>query len=306
MKIIYDPDKPLDFDTVSTIGIFDGVHLGHRKIIDLIKAEAELKGLRSLVVTFHPHPQTVIRGSRLPLIVPIEERFRLLENSGVDLVVCFRFTREFSALSAREFVVDVLVNKLRIKSIFIGNDFFFGRNREGDIELLRTLGDVHGFSVNIVEPVTIGGEVVSSTAIRNLILDGNVKKVAGFLGYYFSISGVVDEGEKRGRVLGFPTANIRTSWEMLPKIGVYATRAYFDDKRYDSITNIGRRPTFGKNDVVIETHIFDFAGDIYGRTIRVEFIERLRDERRFESMEALSAEIKRDVRKARDILACTV
>lgn len=305
MKVIYDPEKPLDCDTTSTIGIFDGVHLGHRKIIDLINAEAQLKGLKSLVVTFHPHPQTIIRGNRLPLIVPIEERFRLLEDSGVDLVVCFKFTREFSILSARDFTVEVLVGKLRIKSIFIGKDFFFGRNREGNIELLRTFGEKFGFRVNMVEPVLIGGEVVSSTAIRNLLSDGDVRKVASFLGRYFAISGIVDEGEKRGRMLGFPTANIRTSWEMLPKIGVYATRAYFDGKRYDSITNVGRRPTFGKNDVGVETHIFDFAGNIYGKTIRVEFIERLRDEKRFESMEALSAEIKRDVLRARGILAYT-
>ncbi len=301
MKVIFDPKEPIKFATSTTIGIFDGVHIGHKKIISLVRRDAHERGLTSCVVTFYPHPQKVLRGTDIPLIVPLKERFRLLEKEGVEVSVCYNFTKEFAAISAEDFVKDVLVKKLNIKSIFVGSDFLFGRRREGNVALLESMGRIYKFETRIVEPVVLDGEVVSSTIIRNLIEDGMVKKAARFLGDYFSIEGIIKEGEKRGRKLGFPTANLDTPWEIFPRRGVYITWAYLEGKKFRSITNVGLRPTFGENQLLIETHIIDFKGDIYGETMRIEFLDRLRDERRFESVNALIAQISKDVERAKEI-----
>lgn len=301
MKVIFNPEEPLEFPTSVTIGIFDGVHVGHKKIIGLLKNEAREKGLHSCVVTFHPHPQKVLRKTAMPLIVPLRERLKLLEKEGVDITVCFNFTKEFAQISAKDFVRDTLVRKLRVRTIFVGPDFFFGRKREGNIDLLESLGRTHGFETKIVEPVSLDNEPVSSTVIRDLIENGKVEKAGRFLGRNFFIEGRIKEGEKRGRVLGFPTANLDTDWELLPKRGVYVTWAYIDETSFKSITNVGIRPTFDANQLLIETHLLDFSGDIYGKTMRLEFLERLRDERRFESIDALVAEIRKDVEKAKEI-----
>jgi len=301
MKTIYDPKEPLEFESVATIGIFDGVHTGHRKIIDTIKKEAETKGLSSLVVTFYPHPQAVITGKTLPMIIPLGKRFKLLEGAGVDAVVCFTFTEEFSRMTAKQFVVDVLATRLRVKSLFVGPDFTFGRDREGDIELLERLGRCAGFEMHVVEPVSIDGSVVSSTAIRSLLEAGRVREASEYLGCPYVVDGRVVEGEKRGRTLGFPTANLATEWELLPRVGVYATLAHFEGARYPSMTNVGTRPTFGENELLIETHIFDFDRDIYGKSLTVEFVDRIRDEQKFAGVDALVAQIKKDSLKAREI-----
>jgi riboflavin kinase / FMN adenylyltransferase len=301
MKVIFDPEEPLKFPTSATIGIFDGVHIGHKKIISLVRKEAKEKGFTSCVITFYPHPQKVLRGTDTPLIVPLKERFRLLEKEGVEVTVCYSFTKEFAAMAAEDFVGDILVKKLRIRSIFVGSDFFFGRRRQGNIELLEAMGRTYKFETRMVEPALLDGEVVSSTAIRNLIEDGMVKKAARFLGDYFSIEGRIKEGEKRGRRLGFPTANLDTNWEIFPKSGVYITWAHLDEERFKSITNVGFRPTFGENQLLIETHIIDFKEDIYGKSMRIEFVDRLRDERRFESVDALVAQISRDIETAKGI-----
>ncbi|MER3446640.1 MAG: riboflavin biosynthesis protein RibF [Candidatus Dadabacteria bacterium] len=301
MKVIFDPEEPLKFATSATIGIFDGVHIGHKKIISLVRKDAQDKGLTSCVITFYPHPQKVLRGTDIPLIVPLKERFRLLEKEDVEITVCYSFTKEFAAISAEDFIKDILVRKLNIKSIFVGSDFLFGRKRGGNVELLESMGKIYKFETRIVEPVVLDGEVVSSTLIRNLIEDGMVKKAARFLGDYFSIDGRIKEGEKRGRMLGFPTANLDTTWEIFPRRGVYVTWTYLDGRRLRSITNVGLRPTFGENSLIIETHIIDFRGDVYGKMMRIEFVDRLRDERRFESVDALIAQISRDVERAKEI-----
>ncbi len=303
MKLIRDPSSPLETDTVGTIGIFDGVHVGHRKLLDLVKAEACAKGLASLVVTFDPHPQSVLTGVNLPLIVPFRERVRLLGEAGVDLVVCYTFTPRFARLSAERFVRDVLASTLRMKSIYIGPDFLFGSGRGGNVDLLKKLGCEVGFSTHVVGPFYLDGTVISSTSIRSMIEEGDVKGAARFLGAFFSLSGKVVEGEKRGRLLGYPTANVATDWTLLPRRGVYATRAHVCGACWGSITNVGTRPTFGDGKLLVETHLFDFEGDIYGADIRVEFVDRIRDERRFESVEELKAAIGRDVEKARRLLA---
>lgn len=239
----------------------------------------------------------------MPLIVPLRERFRLLEKEGVDIAVCFNFTKAFSKISAKDFVKNYLVEKLNIKTIFVGPDLFFGRNREGNVELLKSMGKSFDFETRTVRPVYFGDELISSTAIREFIEDGNVKKAANFLGDCFSIEGNVKEGERRGRELGFPTANLDTDWELLPKNGVYITWAEMDGKKFKCITNVGTRPTFGKNQLLVETHIIDFKGDMYGKTIRVSFIDRLRDEKRFANVESLVSQISTDVENAKKVFA---
>lgn len=303
MKIIFDPEKPIDFSTSATIGVFDGVHIGHKKIIRLIQKEARQKKLSSCVITFNPHPQNVLRGTDMPLIVPLRERFRLLEKEGVDITVCYTFTKEFAKISAIDFVSDILVRKLKVKSLFIGPDFFFGRGRHGNVELLKAMGTDYGFETNLVPPASLDGEIVSSTVIRQLVEDGMVRKAARLLDKNFSIEGKIKEGEKRGRKLGFPTANLDTDWELLPKRGVYVTWAHLPQKRLRSITNIGFRPTFGENRLLIETHIIDFKDNLYSEPLRIEFIDRLRDEERFESVDALVAQISRDVERAKEIFS---
>ncbi|MBI4228480.1 MAG: bifunctional riboflavin kinase/FAD synthetase [Deltaproteobacteria bacterium] len=303
MKVIFDPKEKIKESTSATIGIFDGVHLGHKSIISLIRKEAVKNNLTSCVVTFFPHPQKVLRGVDMPLIVPLKERFRLLEKEGVDITVCFNFTKAFSKISAKDFIKEYLMEKINIKSIFVGPDLFFGRNREGNVELLESMGTSFGFETKTVRPVYFEDELISSTAIRQFIEDGNVNKAAISLGDCFTVEGVVKEGERRGRDLGFPTANLDTDWELLPKKGVYITWAEINGKKLKSITNVGTRPTFGKNQLLIETHILDFNDDIYGDTIRVSFIDRLRDEKRFDNVESLISQISTDVEKAKRVFA---
>ncbi len=303
MKVIFDPKEKIKESTSATIGIFDGVHLGHKSIIGLMRKNAARNSCSSCIITFFPHPQKVLRGIDMPLIVPLKERFRLLEKEGVDIAVCFNFTKAFSKISAKDFVKDYLVGKINIKTIFIGPDLFFGRNREGNLELLKSMGKSFDFETRTVRPVYFEDELISSTAIREFIEDGNVKKAANFLGDCFSVEGNVKEGERRGRELGFPTANLDTDWELLPKNGVYITWAEMDGKKFKSITNVGTRPTFGKNQLLVETHIIEFKGDIYGKTIRVSFIDRLRDEKRFANVESLISQISTDVENAKKVFA---
>ncbi|HSE83741.1 MAG TPA: bifunctional riboflavin kinase/FAD synthetase, partial [Thermodesulfobacteriota bacterium] len=243
------------------------------------------------------------RGTDMPLIVPLRERFRLLEKEDVDITVCYTFTKEFAKISATDFVSDILVRELNVKSLFIGPDFFFGRGRQGNVELLKAMGRDYGFETSLVSPASLDGEIISSSVIRQLIEDGAVRKAARFLDKNFSIEGKIKEGEKRGRKLGFPTANLDTDWELLPKRGVYVTWAHLPQMKLRSITNIGFRPTFGENRLLIETHIIDFTDNLYGKPLRIEFIDRLRDERRFESVDALIAQIARDVDKAKEIFS---
>jgi len=302
MKVLFDADEPIGSPTSATIGNFDGVHMGHKRILAAVKRSAAGKGVGSCVITFHPHPQKVLRNIDVPLLLPMRERLRLLEAEGIDYAACYTFTKEIAAMTAEEFVNEILVGKLHIRHLIVGPDFSFGKNREGNADVLRKLGEKHGFSIEIAEPLTIEGEVVSSSAIRKLVRAGDMEKAAAFLGYDFYIEGTVGEGEKRGRRIGYPTANLETDWEILPKEGVYATRARIDGVKRDSITNIGYRPTFGDSRLLIETHIFDFSGDIYNKRLAVEFVRRIRDERRFESVDALVGQIGKDVEQVKEAL----
>lgn len=302
MKVIFDPEEPIQDPTSATIGNFDGVHLGHKKIIDAVKKEASDKNLSSCVITFHPHPQKVLQNIDIPLLVPIRERLELLKKEGVDYVACYTFTKELSQISAQDFIKDILVGKLKLKHLIVGPDFAFGKKRQGNAELLREMGSELGFETKVLEPEVLDGQVVSSTAIRNFVREGNLKEASKFLGYDFYVEGSVVEGERRGRQIGFPTLNIDSDWDILPKVGVYATRVYFDDERKESITNVGYRPTFGQNGLLIESHLFDYSGDAYGKRVRVEFVQRVRDEQKFDGPDALVEQIKKDVIKVKEIL----
>lgn len=303
MKVIFDPEEPIENSTSATIGNFDGVHIGHKKILSAIKEEAKEQGLSSCVITFHPHPQKVLQNIDIPLLFPIRERLKLLEEQGIDVVACYTFTKEIAKISAQDFVTDILVGKLNLKHLIVGPDFSFGRKREGNLDLLYKMGKEHGFDTEVVETALVEGEIVSSTTIRTLVTEGNLKKASDFLGYNFYIEGQVKEGERRGRQIGFPTANLETDWDILPKIGVYATLANVEGTKYQSITNIGYRPTFGQNELLIETHIFDFDKEIYKKRIKIEFVDRVRDEQKFNGPDALVEQIKKDVEKVKEILS---
>lgn len=302
MKIIIDPKQPLDFHTSAGIGNFDGIHLGHKEIIEAAKRCSRENSTRSCVITFNPHPQKVLGRKDLSLIFPLEKRFEMLEATGIDAVVCLNFTRELSKVSAENFIKDILLDRLKIKDIVVGPGFSFGHKRKGNVDLLRSMGETHGFNTVVAEVARVDDQVVSSSAIRKLVRDGEISEANRFFGYDYYIEGVVVEGERRGRKLGFPTVNLDTEWEILPRPGVYATYVRLPDGFHESITNIGVRPTFEESRLTVETHLFDFNNDLYGKKVGVSFVERLRDEKRFASVDELVAQIEHDVAAVRGIL----
>lgn len=290
-------------DTLLTIGVFDGVHLGHKRLISELKERARKQNLMSGVVTFRRHPQEVLSPeTQLPYLTDLKQRENLLKNEGVEVVVTLSFTNELAKLGVREFI-NLLREYLRMHGLVIGPDFALGRNREGDVNALYALGKEMGFTVDVVSPVMINSEVISSTAIRKALADGNMKKVHSLTGRLFSLHGRVVSGEGRGRELGFPTANLGVSpGQALPADGVYATRAYFGGKIYQSLTSIGTRPTFDGKERVVEVYILDYKGDIYGQEMRIDVVERLRGEERFKNADELKKKVAEDVKRGRAIL----
>jgi riboflavin kinase/FMN adenylyltransferase len=301
-------------DTALTIGVFDGVHLGHRFLIEKLKEKAASEGLMSGVITFKQHPRLVFSPrSQITSLTTLEERIRLLESLGVAHVVTLSFTPELSRLSAREFVT-LLKRYLRMRGLVIGPDFALGSGREGDARALKALGEELDFSVEVVPPRLFKGKVVSSTAIRGALSQGNVKEVGELLGRYFTLTGQVSHGDARGKSLGFPTANlIPERVQALPADGVYAAHAFFSEpnigvhkadseKAYPAVINIGFRPTFDGSKRIVEAHLLDFAGDIYGHTLKLELVERLRGEEKFSGAQELKAQMARDVEQARSLL----
>jgi riboflavin kinase/FMN adenylyltransferase len=289
---------------VLTIGNFDGVHRGHLCLFEKVKDRAvALKGT-SCVMTFDPHPLSVMKPDHAPpLITPTRIKLELIEKAGIDVIFCIPFTAEFAKITARRFIEEILVGKIGIREIVAGYDYSFGRGREGDVDFLRKEGERLDFLVHQVGPLFEKGIPVSSTAIRSLVKQGLISEANGLLGRPYMISGTVVKGENRGgRLLGFPTANLATDAELIPGPGVYAVRINESGKVYKGVTNIGFNPTFGNTDTSIETHILDFSGDLLGTSLRLMFISRLRDERQFPSIDALSRRITDDVKSAREIL----
>ena len=291
-------------ETLLTIGVFDGVHAGHRYLLEKLQQRATEKNLLSGVVTFNPHPQSVLHPhNQLPWLSSLEDRVRAFQELGVNIVAVLTFTHKVAQLSAQEFI-SLVKKHLRMRGIMVGPDFALGRGGEGNINLLRALGREMKFSVEVIPPYTINSEVVSSTLIRRALVQGDMRKVERLMGRYFYVGGKVITSDKRGRVLGFPTANLDIKpQQALPSNGIYATITQIDGKQFASATNIGIRPTFGDGEKTVETHLLNYKGDLYGKDIRVEFVQKLRDEQRFPSSEELKVQIEKDVREVEAILA---
>ncbi|MBI5118098.1 bifunctional riboflavin kinase/FAD synthetase [Candidatus Poribacteria bacterium] len=287
-----------------TLGIFDGVHLGHQKIIRRVVEKAAHLGGKSCVVTFDPHPREVLNPDSAPdLLTTTEKKSKLIEDLGVDALCLIKFTREFAGTEAHEFVRNFLVGVLRMKAIIVGYDWRFGKGRRGDIHLLREMSKGAGCEVEQVNGVDVDGTVISSTLIRELVLGGDLERVARYLGRRYSITGAIVGGSRLGREIGFPTANIAPHHEAVPPNGIYAVWAEVSGVRKPGTLNIGMRPTVSnERKRTIEVHIMDFYHDIYDREIEITFVEKLRDEKKFPSLDALAEQIKKDVEQARSIL----
>ncbi len=288
-----------------TIGSFDGVHLGHQQIIhDLVKG-AHDNGQPAVVVTFFPHPQLIIKEEQRPYYLTLpDKRAQLLGDLGVDIILTYPFSREISQMRAKEFVA-LIHRRLQFSRLWVGYDFALGRNREGDPTYLKDLGQQFGYTLKEILPYYIDGELVSSSRIRKSIRNGEVREAAAYLGRSFEVTGTVIVGANRGKSLGFATSNLDVPQEMVDiKPGVYACLADVEGRTWKAVTNIGFRPTFGEGILspLIEAHLLDFSGDLYGEELSLRFIDRLRDEMKFDRVSALQTQIKEDIEKARHIL----
>jgi riboflavin kinase/FMN adenylyltransferase len=286
-----------------TIGVFDGVHLGHKYLLSELVEQARLKDLISGVVTFKQHPQRLLKPqSSLPFLTNLPQKIKLLKDEGVEAIITLSFTLELAQTGTHQFV-SLLQKYLRMRGLVLGPDFSLGRNKEGNVAVLRALGQSMNFSLTVVPEITINGEVVSSTAIRNTLSRGNMRKVHDMLGRYFSLEGRVISGTGRGVELGFPTANLDIDPERaLPADGIYATWTYIENQRYQSVTNIGKRPTFGESEQTVEVYILNFQGNLYRHELKIDIIKRLRREQRFDTIEELKKQIEEDIKQARAIL----
>jgi len=289
-------------DTLLTIGVFDGVHLGHKYLLLQLMTQAREQNLLPGVVTFRQHPQEVLSGTRLPFLIDLDQRIKLLKDAGVELIVPLSFTTALARHSAHEFL-GLLQKYLRLRGLVIGPDFALGKDREGNIDTIWALGRKTGFTVSVVPPVVIDGEVVSSTLIRQALAQGDMRKVSKMVGRPFSLHGRVVAGAGRGVRLGFPTANLKIdSAQAVPADGVYATWADINGRAYPSMTYIGKSPTFGDRERLVEVYILDYKDSLYGRELRIEIMERLRGDKRFASTEELKKQVMEDVRRGRAIL----
>ena len=292
---------------VATIGNFDGVHIGHQALFHEVIEKADSIDGTSVVMTFEPHPVRVLKqNGHLPLITLYEQKVELIENSGIDVLICVPFTKEFAAISAKEFVEDILLKSIGMKAIVVGKDYTFGKNREGDINLLKFYAKNLGFEVIVADWIQAsknGLGRISSTRTRELVMAGKVDEAQKLLGRYYQLRGVVTTGRDRGgKLLGFPTANINLHDELCPKNGVYAVRVDCMEKTFQGVANIGYSPTFDDHVFSVEVHILDFDENIYGQNIRVNFVKHIRDEEKFSTISELSDQIKKDIVTARKIL----
>ena len=286
---------------VLALGNFDGVHRGHRKILDRLHRVASERGATSVVMTFDPHPPRVVRPDKAPaLLMTKAQKLEAIAGAGVQGAAIVRFTPELSRWEPETFVRTVLVDWLHVSEVWVGANFLFGHDRNGNFSMLRDLGARYGFKAEKIDPVRYKDFVVSSTRVRRLVSEGRMDEAGALLGHEYVLDGTVRRGDQRGRTLGFPTANLCTENELLPPHGVYATTARVGEIVYASVTNIGTRPTVDQSGrTVVETHIFDLDRDLYGTSLRVGFVQRLRDERAFESVDQLRAQIDADCRRAR-------
>ncbi len=301
--------KPRHQGCVATIGNFDGVHLGHQAVIRQVMDKAKELGLPVVVITFEPQPQEFFRPEDVPArLTRFREKLLVLESLFVDRVLCLRFNRYLASLTADEFVQRILVNGLGIKYLVVGDDFKFGRDRSGDFEYLQSIGPELGFEVSDTDSFSFAGERVSSTGIRTALETGDLLLAKQMLGRDYGMCGRVAHGDKRGRTIGFPTANIYLHRKSSPLYGVYSVQLHskhpqIGGRVVNGIANVGQRPTVGGTRTLLEVHLFDFEADIYGAYVDVTFLQKIRDEHRFESFEALKAQIVRDVEQAKAFFA---
>ncbi len=304
---IYRSFEEIKYDkkTVLTVGTFDGVHKGHQTILRRLIESAEKSGFRNLVMTFHPHPQQVVKRRdklMIELLTTIDERIELFEKYGVSNVLIIPFTYQFSQTPPDVFIRELIVDKVGVSKILIGYDHMFGRNREGDLSLLKAQGQRFDFDVEKLDARQEKNLIISSTKIRNALKSKNLQLANELLGYNYFAQGIVIEGDRRGRTIGFPTANLKLNdtAKLLPANGVYFVKVYIDDMQYFGMSNIGTRPTF-ENEIgrTFETYIFDFNQDIYGTNIKVEFLEFIRDEQKFENIDRLVEQLKKDEENCR-------
>ncbi len=296
-KRIEDIEKLKD-STVLTVGVFDGVHLGHRSIFKELKKISEEKKLLPLVLTFYPHPDRVLKKGETPLIQTLPQRIERIKEEGIENVIAVRFDKEFSELSAREFI-DFLIEKLNMKGILVGENFRFGKGMEGNIELLRKIASERNFYIFTMKMFELDGKRISSSLVRKILVEGKVDEAIPLLGRPYSITGRVVRGHGIGKRIGIPTANVQTENELLPE-GVFITRIHLKGKFFPSVTNIGRAPTLKNLEKSVETHIIDFEEDIVNEEVEIFFLKKIRNERKFENPEELKKGIEEDIRIAKN------
>lgn len=310
MEIFSDLSKvTYDKNTILTLGTFDGIHVGHKKIVENVLAKSSFYGGRSFLITFEPHPRSIVsKNYKIQILSTLNEKLQLLEKIGIENVLVINFTKEFSQLGANEFFKKYILDGIGIREIVIGHDHHFGKGRDGNEDKLRELGKENDFKVSSVEAIKIDNQVVSSTKIRNAISDGNVALANLYLGRSYSFSGKVVKGDQRGRDLGFPTANLKIDnpEKLLPAIGIYAVEFFIenDEKKYSGVMSIGIRPTFyNEGKLTTEVYIFDFDRDIYDKNVTVNVIDRIRGEEKFSSAEELIQQMHKDVKAGLEILS---
>ncbi len=304
MDVFLNLDKlpPFKFPVV-TIGTFDGIHLGHQKLIHHLLEKKERFGGTALLATFEPHPQLILnnRAGSIALLTTLEEKIFILQKFPIDAMLVIPFSKELAELSGESFIKEILIQKIGLKDIVIGYDHAFGKNRSGNAETLRKMGAEYGFSVNVVEPVSLDGEIVKSTAIRQALQVGDVDHANAFLGRPYTFSGTVVKGEGRGKNHLYPTANLHIQHprKLIPANGVYVVRVHWFNRHLNGIANIGTRPTFSGEKRTIEIHLFDFNENIYAQQLEVHVLKRLREEKKFASVPALRAQIEQDIEAAK-------
>lgn len=296
MKIIcgFENLPSISKNTITAIGNFDGIHLGHKKILEFLSKNADELGLFSMVLTFSPHPEKILGEKRKKMIQTLDQRLEEIKKFGIQAVLVISFDKKFSNFSGQEFIQKILVNLLRAKVLVVGKNFRFGKNREGDTSLLRRLASRFNLQVFSLPSVSKSGMIVSSSLIRKFLQDGEIEKANFLLGRTYGIEGEVIKGKSRGKILGFPTANIQTRNEIVPP-GVFITNAEIGSKKIASLTNIGHCPTFGQQETNIESYIINFSKNLYGKKLRIYFIKKLREEIKFDTSEKLSQQIKKDL-----------
>lgn len=309
MRVIHELTDKVHFnEPFVTLGTYDGVHLGHQEIIRKMVNEARAAQKESVLLTFHPHPRMVLYpdSHSVRLIDTVDEKLEKLRRLGLDTVILYPFTSRFSRLSAVEFVRDVLVSQIGVSHMLVGHDHHFGKNREGDFQQLAELGNLYGFTVEQIMPVEINGVTISSTKIRAALAEGDMKTVGNYLGQPYQLNGIVVHGNKLGRTIGFPTANIELdeTTKILPKLGVYAVKVTLRGKSLDGVMNIGKKPTVQQSEKVnVEVYLFDFDEDIYGETLRVQVFDHIRPEKKFNSLDELKDQLRKDEETARSVLS---